>query len=126
MAINSVDPVRRFEIKGQVSQLKTAMLSGTVAINQQIVAAVSGSRIRVMGLMLQATTGAIGLVTLKSASGGGAISAPMWAPPNTNGAMVFWPIADSGYCETNTSEGLFADVGTATCYITIFYITYVP
>lgn len=122
----TVDPTRYFEIQGNVSEVLCSACEFGVAANQQVVAAVTGKIIGLVGLLLQASTGAIGSVRFRSASGGGFISASKWAPPNTNGSSLFLPIGRTLYYKTNVGEGLFCDVGTAAIWMDVFYVIYKP
>lgn len=122
----SVDPIRYFETKGQVSTLTCAYLIGAVANNQQIVAAVTGKRIRVMGWMIQSSGAAPGAINFKSANGGTQLTAALSMPPNGAGVIDHLPITDTGYFETLTGEGLFCDIATTTMSVNIFYTTYTP
>lgn len=128
MPAYTVDPVRIFELKGNVSTLLVA--PGTayaVGNNRQILAAVSAQRIRVMGLIAQTVAGGgEGTFNLKSASGGTALFPNFYAPLPTTASIFFLPITESGYCETNTGEGLFTDIAVANVTIQVFYITYTP
>jgi len=122
----SIDPIRQYMINGQVSTVTQAFITGTVANNQVVIAAITGKRIRVMCVHLQGTGGAIGAVLFKSASGGTSLSPSYWAPANTNAAQFILPMTDTGYFETNTGEGLYVDIASAGVYVNVFYITYTP
>lgn len=121
----TIDPVRQFMVQGQVATLQSAALAASIANNQAIVAAVTGQIIRVMGWDAQSNTATQGSFIFKSASGGTAISMLYWAPPST-GAPLFKVIADSGYYETATGQGLFTDVAAGAVNLNIYYITYTP
>lgn len=123
-----IDPLKYYQRKGRHSEstpLKAARFSLSTGNDQQIVAAVSGKRIRVMGLIAQSTTSTAGSFTLQSASGGAAFSGGYHAPANTLPPWLL-PITDSGYWETEIGEGLFSDVATAAITGDIFYIEYTP
>jgi len=121
-----VDPVRKFLVKEQVCQLTNYYLSASVANNQQVVAAVSGKRIRVMGLWGISGGAGISSCTLKSASGGTALQS-FTLPANTSAQPnVQMPVVDSGYYETVTGEGLFLDVATTAALINVQVIIYTP
>ena len=121
-----VDPTRMYETPNGVCKLSCAAIVTTVANNQQVVAAVSGKRIRVMGWLAQSVAAAVGAFTLKSASGGTALMTPLYVPAITAGACEKLPIVDSGYMETVAGEGLFVDVITAAINLDVFYIIYAP
>lgn len=120
-----VDPIRKFEINGQVCTLRCAALVGTVANNQTVVSSISGDIIRVMGLSAQTQNAAAGSFKLES-SGGTALMAPIFAPPLTNGASYELPVIDSGYFETVVSEGLQVDIATQAVNLNVYYINYTP
>lgn len=118
-----IDPLRVFEVKGNVCQLQCASLTLT-GNNQQVVAGVAGSRIRVMGWAMQSSDSSRRFYLFKSASGGTRLCGFFNAPPNTADAQQF-PITISGYFETNTGEGLFADL-ELDIHVNVFYIVYTP
>lgn len=121
-----IDPTRYFQVKGEVCQMMSAFLSASVANDQTVITAVSGKRIRVMGLQMVSGGAGISTTSLKNGSGG-TFLASVTAPANTSATPnVFWPIAESGYFETDTGVGLFIDVGTTACNVTILYLTYTP
>ena len=124
--ITTLDPIRYLELPTGIATIQTAAVVTAVANNQQLVAAVSGKRIRVMGWIAQAVGAAVGSFTLKSNSGGTAISAPLTVPVVTAGANEKLPISHTGYMETSTGHGLFTDVTGAGINFTIFYIQYTP
>lgn len=121
-----MDPTRKYEINGQVSTLKTAFLAGGTGNNQTVLAAITGERIRIMGLVAQSSTSTEGSFNLKSASGGATLFPAMFAPANNAGKPFELPVTDSGYFETVAGEGLFADIVTAAVTIAVFYVTYTP
>lgn len=87
---------------------------------------VSGERIRVMGWILQSGGTSESNIHFKSASGGTQLTGDQRIPPYTGGANHTLPIAYTGYFETSTGEGLYADVATDSLNGTLFYVTYVP
>lgn len=121
-----IDPIRIFEIGGQVSKVLAAPFSTAVGNNQAVIFAVSGQIIRVVGWTAQGSGGAIGSFNLKDGNGGAVIHAPIFFPPNTNGQSEKAPIAYTGYAETSVSTGLYSDVVTAGINATFYYITYTP
>lgn len=122
-----IDPIRRFQINGQVYTILCTAFSGSIANNQAVVAAVSGKRTRVFGWKTQARDVAVVSIQLKSASGGTALTPILNIPPYNAGLMDDLPFIDSGYFETNTGEGLYVDIaGTTGAVLLIFYITYTP
>lgn len=125
MEIRRVDPIRLFEGPHGVMQLYAARAEIAIGNNATILAGVSGERIRIMGMVFSAEDATAGFIRLKSASGGTQLLGRITCPVSTSPAFQL-PIVDSGYCETNTGEGLFADVAIAAVYGTIFYITYTP
>lgn len=121
--METFDPTRLFEIKGQVSTVTPAILTGTVNNNQSIKTAVTGKRIRVMGWEAQGVGPAISNLVFKSASGGSAISQKYYFSYLD---IISMPITDSGYFETNTSEALVCDIAGDVINLTVYYITYTP
>jgi len=120
-----VDPVKKYQINGEALKILPAVATCVVGTNKLVLAAITGKIIRVMGWNVS-TAGAVGSFFLKSASGGTAITNVVDVPAATTGYNEFKPIVDSGYCETNVGEGLYADIFTTDIYLTIFYIAYTP
>lgn len=121
-----LNPPKYYQVGGDVSPLLTAVGEIAVGNNNALVSAVSGKRIRIMGFVAQATAGTVGYLYLKSASGGSIIWTRTTYPASTNGDVLLIPVINSGYCETNTGEGLYIDVYTTAIGINLQYITYTP
>lgn len=121
----TVDPVRRFVVNGEVCKLKSVVFEAAVASNQQVIAAVTGKRIRVMGYSAQSDTTTQGSFLLTDGSGGRYMFGPYFAPPTTAEPLQV-PVIDSGYDETSTGVGLFVGVGTAAVNLNVYYIEYTP
>ena len=120
------DPVRTIEIQGQRYPILQVGYNSGTATNHQLVAAVSGSIVRVMGLIAQSTGAVEGNFQFKSNSGGTVILHPIIAPLPTITSPFFMPIVETGYTETTVGHGLFLDVVTDTVNLNVFYISYVP
>jgi len=122
-----ISPPKVYEVNGVVAPLQTIQIIAAGATNNQtVIAAVTGSHIRVMGWRCQANGAAISSINFKDGSGG-TIKSIFNAPPNTNGDVDFLPVIDAGYFDCSLSTGLFVDIGTATgALITVFYIVYTP
>jgi hypothetical protein len=118
------DPVRIFQVNGEVCKLLSAFQVVPVAGNNTLVAAVAGKVIRVMGWNAQ-SNGAVGSINFKDGSGGTTLHA-VNTPANTAGDSDKQPIVECGYFETSSGVGLFGDCGTTAQLLTIFYITYTP
>lgn len=119
-----IDPVKKYQINGVACPVRSAYLSAAVANNQSLVAAVTGSRIRVMGLLVQSLNAGGSQIGLKDASGGSTLL--YIAAPAITVGPTFIPIVDSGYVETTAGNGLFLDCSTHEANVTVFYITYQP
>lgn len=120
-----IDPVKVFQVNGEACPITPLVSTVAVGNNNSLLAAITGKRIRVMGYIAQSSAAGASQFQLKSASGGTVIK--NWETQNgIAAAPLYLPIVNSGYCETNTGEGLFADVATSILYLTIFYITYTP
>ena len=123
----TVDPTRNFEIQGQVCTLVCAPIPSstlTVGNNRTVVAGVTGKRIRVMGYDAQGDAG-ISTIVFKSASGGTALTAAQYIPNGaTAGLRYEKAIVDSGYFETLTDQGLFADITVAAVNLNLYYVIY--
>lgn len=111
-----------------LNRYPVSTVRGGLAIgnNQQLVAAMTNIKIRVMGWIAQSNTGTASAFQLKSNSAGTTIMAPLTVPPVTNGLSDKLPIFDSGYMETSAGHGLYVDVTGADLNLTLFYITYSP
>lgn len=125
-SLKSIDPTKIYSINNQTCPLLCKPNSGiAIANNTSVIAAISGSVIRVMGLVAQSTGAGVSGFTLKSASGGTVIFGQVSANSNALAPFLL-PITDSGYFETTVSQGLFVDVVTTTLNLSVFYITYIP
>jgi hypothetical protein len=124
MTISS--PIGVYEINGQRCQVYTAHINNIVANNVQVVAAVTGKRIRVMGWFSQSFAVATGSLQFKDGSGGTFLTSAFYSPLYTTGDMLIMPIVDCGYFETTAGTGLFVDVATNTMVLNVQYITYTP
>lgn len=118
-----IDPVRIYEIQGEVRTVLSKNLELAVGTDIELVECVSSERIRVMGWIAQSDAATVGTFQLKSETTG-FIMAPVSAPPPTAGLSYNLPIVHSGYMETSTGDGLFADVVTGAVNLTLFYIIY--
>ncbi len=110
--------------KDGVVPVESLFVARAVSANNSVVAAVSGKRIRVVGLTIQTNGAAAGSITFYSGSGGTAL----WGfvtPPNTMPPFVHEPNL-LGYFETATGVGLFDTVVTTAQVYTIQYIIYTP
>lgn len=119
-----IDPYRVYEINGQVCPVQSVYKGVTVATNQTVIAAITGKRIRVMGVYAVASGAGNPTVGLLDGSGG----TVRWAttlPAYTVGP-VFLPIVQSGYFETTVGVGLFANGTVANSDLTVFYVEYTP
>lgn len=124
----TIDPIRYLETRSGIVTVTSTFFVSVVANNQAIIptASVTGKRVRVMGWIAQSVGAVVGSFTLKSASGGTALMAPLTVPPVTAGLSDKLPIIETGYMETNTGEGLYVDVTGAGVNFTIFNIIYTP
>lgn len=121
-----VDPTRYFEVNGEKCKLLCAPLVLSVANDQQLIAAVTGKIIRVMGMILQCSSATVGNITFENGSGGSDLFGPLNIPPSTAGDTFQLPIFESGYFETSSGTGLYGDVVTGGILASLFYITYTP
>lgn len=119
------DPTRIYEIRGEVCKLKTAAVSVAVGNNETVIAAITGRAIRVMGFTIQGD-GGVSKVTFKNGSGGAALFGPITAASSTTPDQFIVPIVASGYFETSSGTGLFADISTTAANINVFYLDYAP
>lgn len=119
-----VDPVRIYQIDGQVYPLLNIGAAFAVGANKVVRNASAGQRYRVMGWYAQAVGAAVSTFYFKSNAAG--ISMAMTVPVITNGVIDKNPIIDSGYFETNTGEELRVDIATADLNLWVFYLLYTP
>lgn len=120
-----IDAVRRFEVGGQVCTVATAVLQLDPGANQVAVAAVSGKRVRIMGLVGQSNTTTLSQCGFHDGSGGSYLLPDFYYPINTADIFVL-PFIDSGYCETSTGTGLYITVQTAAIKMALQYILWTP
>jgi hypothetical protein len=123
-----ISPPKVYEVNGQVTPVLSAPIQATVGSDRQIIAAISGKRIRFMGFMACAEDATTNFASLKFKNGSGGTAfthtIPCWAFPTSPQAGL--PIVDSGYFETTAGVGLYADIGAVTVNMTVFYIAYTP
>lgn len=121
-----VNPIKKYVVNGETATLTSVVLNALgVGTNQQIVAAVAGKRIRLMGYIVQSNTGVSGQLGLRDGNAGAYIVPNIYFPINT-APVEHLPVIDAGYTETSTGIGLFADVITAAVNALIHYIIYTP
>ena len=124
------DPTKAIEIGGNPYKVLSAVLVGSVANNQSIVAGVTGKIVRVLGWDAQSSSTATGLIRFIDGSGGAGLTNFFWCPigNSTTVANAPWskPLDLAGYFETTVSTGLYADVATAAVNCTVYYIQYFP
>lgn len=119
-----LNPLAFYETPKEVCPVLNKFVSLGVAANQTVITAVTGKRIRVMGIIAQSNNAASGTLSLLDGSGGTALfTYPL--PTNAQPAMQL-PIANPGYMETTTGNGLFATVTVQAIIANIFYIVYTP
>lgn len=119
-----IDPTRKYQIAGQVYPLLSVYFEPTVANNQQALANASGYKYRFMGGWAASAGAGVSVITFKDGTGGTNL---LGMQPAGNAVGIdFLPIIESGYAETTTGNGLFADVSTTAARVTVFYIKYKP
>lgn len=128
--IYSVDPQRKYTnvINGAVDvcEIKSAFAIQGVAANVQLVAAVTGKKIRVMKVTISSTTTATnGGVSLLDGSGG-TIKWAFTAPDPAVNSPFTDDFGDSGLFELTTATGLFLTVQTASANVFVEYIEFTP
>lgn len=125
MNLFSVDPIRKF-VTNKAGAVETCTrgstrVVGSVANDQQIIAAVTGKSIAIVGAVLH-SAGAAGVV-FDAGSGGSAI----WSLQLEAAKTFLLPVLETGfYFETGAGVGLYADVTTASTAINLVFITYTP
>lgn len=121
----TIDPIRIFEIKGQIYTVLTNSAVLTAGLNQVIVANTSGYKVRVMGWGAQGVSGAVtGYYRFKDGSGGSIFFNYLGAPLVASGFVDKFPIENCGYMETTAGNGLYADSTTADVTVLVHYILY--
>ena len=129
MSFEQVNPIKVYEVNGVPCKIKAVTSAGIVGTNRTVVSAITGKIIRFMGFAVCPTLtnvalGNIPTISFKDGSGGRAFV--LFGVPNGLDGSKGLPVIDSGYDETTVSTGLFADIGIADCYYTVFYIEYTP
>lgn len=124
MTTQIFDPIRSFEVQGQVCKLLAQQVGMAVGNNQQIVAASSGYTHRIMGWIAESAGAGVSTFNFKSNSGGTWMIGTMTVP--AVGTMPPWqvPIVAAGYAEASSGHGIFTDIGTTGINLTLFYISY--
>jgi hypothetical protein len=120
-----INPLKVYEVNGEPCPLKTAFGVFGVANNQLVVTAVTGKKIRIMGVSAQCGTGTGAGLVFKNGSGG---SVMLGGYPPHQVLGLFWqePVIDPGYSDTTVSTGLYADVTGFGCTFNLYYIEYTP
>ena len=124
----AIDPKKYYQRLGRHSEkleLKTAVGTLSTGNNNQLVAAVSGKVIRVMGFDVQSDTSTQGILEFIDGSGGNFLYIPITCPASTS-APFGRPINDTGYFETTSGTGLFADCVTAAVNVHVWYVEFTP
>jgi hypothetical protein len=123
-----INPPKLYEVNGDVTPIKTAVVTATVGLNRSIISAITEKRIRVMGLIgLGNSTSNVSQVVFKNGSGGLFLTNGIILDNRTISTKApVLPIVDGGYFETDTGVGLFADVYDVDAALTVFYINYKP
>jgi len=119
-----MDPIRKYEIQGQVYTLLTAPGNAVVGLARVVVAAVAGKAIRVMGWRLQAQAAAAS-VTMTS-SGGTLLHDLVGVDALATYRPDVQDVIDSGYFSTLVGEGLNFDVLGGAVYYNVYYLSYTP
>lgn len=125
-----VDPLRKYEVNGEVCQLLCQPLTvSTTAANTQVVAAQTGKKIRVMGWQAQSRGATTTDMLFRSDSGGTQIEGTTTVPSkgSADEKPFVKPITDSGWFETSTGHALYVTVtGTDGLWLAVYYIVYTP
>ena len=127
--MQGIDPLKYYERRGKHSEtlvVKSIGKAMTTGNDQQVIAGVSGKRLRIMGWAAQSNTSTVGWYQFEDGSAGSDLASVLYAPASNSAQTQQFPITDSGYFETSTGTGLYADIGTATVNLTIFYVEYTP
>jgi hypothetical protein len=117
------DPIRIYEINGEVCKLECKAVSVVVSSNATVIAAITGRKIRVMGFVIQGD-GGVSKITFKDGSGGATLFGPITVSSSATPSQLAIGIVNSGYFETSSGVGLFADVVTTAANMNVFYIDY--
>ncbi len=118
-----VDPIRKFEIQGQVYTLQASITELAVGSDKVILSAVAATVIRVMGWLVSSDAASETAFRMKNGAGGGFLMSTSYGPMKTLPPFHL-PVIDSGYFQAASNTALCADVATATCLITVFYLRY--
>jgi hypothetical protein len=121
-----ISPPKVYEVNGEVCPVRSSVVSSVIANNVVVVAAATGRRVRLMGLMGFANTAAgLSQILFKDGSGGAYITNGILLDINTKPTLgLIMPIVDSGYCESSTGNALCVDILSASAAFTVFYIDY--
>lgn len=113
--------------RNEVTRVLSKPFETTTAANQQVIAAITGKKIRVMGVLAQSNTAVVGGFNFIDGSGGTELMAGVFVPvgPGVGGTFLL-PLNDNGYFETSAGVGLYLNGATDVVKLTVFYIAYVP
>ena len=120
-----ISPPKFYEVNGEVTPIMVKGWSLAAATNYAMIGAVSGKRIRFMGLFGQGAA-AVSRINFKDGATGTNLGGSFTCPSDASGLNLQLPIVHSGYFETSTGVALGLDVAGASVYITVFYIIYTP
>jgi hypothetical protein len=120
----SISPPQYIEIKGQPCPVQVVYASRNVSANNLEIAAISGTRIKVMMLEAQTDGAATGKLQLLNGSGG----SNLWCynTPVAGQSPLFRPFCEIGYFETSTGTGLYSTITTTGQFFSLYYIQYTP
>lgn len=127
-----IDPTRFYvnKLNGALENCEVSTAFGSLlsGANQLLIPANATKKIRIMGWTFQSHTTNAGDIQLIEGSGGSALFAPLWCPPN-NLQPYTLPITPSGYKSTTAvNVGVFVNVGVGSAQvdINVFYEYYTP
>jgi len=104
-----MSPPQIYEVKNAICKVKSVGIALAVGNNRQVIAGATGVIIRVMGWFVQSIT-AVGQCQFIDGSGGAALTDDHYTPLDTSGNFWTAPLQHSGYFETTSGTGLFADI----------------
>ncbi len=121
-----IDPTRYYEIKGQVYPLRSQPRVPIVGANQNVIPAITGKQILIMGWSNQAVAALLSVYQFLDGSTGSALTSPRCPPPAASGLFDELPVGDVAYYYLTTGNGLYANITTDQTNFNIFYIALTP
>lgn len=106
------------------TEIKTLGAVVAAGASVQVLPAVTGKKIRLMGYSAQTNSAANAQINIQDGSAG-TVKEWTWIPQSTSNQAYHKPVIDAGYWSTTVSTGIYIG-STLEFLINIHYVEYVP